>query len=336
VSATARPMVSVLVLVSERPVALDSLYEAYAAALRQDGWTFEFIFAMAAEQAGGARPLLDLRSRGEPIRVVEVAHNGGETMLLRLAAERARGEVLLSLPAYWRVDPAAVPKLLQKVEDGADMVVARRWPRTDSWINRLQNRLFHRLVRGLGGIRLNDLACGVRAFRAAVLAEVPLYGDFHRFFPLLVDRAGFRVEELPLPQHAADVAARVYSPGIYVRRMLDLLGMFFLLRFTNKPLRFFGIVGSLLSVAGAVILLVLAIQRAGGQGLADRPLLLLGVLLLALGVQAISIGLIGEIIVFLSAPERLPYRIAREVVPAQAPPSRDPARPPPVEAGSQP
>jgi hypothetical protein len=306
------PMVSVLVVVSERPVALDRLYTEHAAALRRDGWTFEFIFVLETFRSRQLEQVLDLRSRGEPIRVVEVAQSMGEATLLRLAAARARGQLFLSLPAYWRVEPASVPELLRAVDGGADMAVARRWPRADSWINRLQNRVFHGLLRSLIRSPLNDLACGVRAFRPSVLEEVPLYGDFHRFFPLLADRAGFRVEELRLPQHPDDVSPRIYSPGTYLRRVLDLLGMFFLLRFANKPLRFFGLLGSTLAVAGGVILLVLAVQRIGGQGIADRPMLLLGVLFLALGVQAVALGLIGEIIVFLSSHEHPPYRLASE------------------------
>jgi hypothetical protein len=318
-TAAERPMVSVLVVVSERPVPLHRLYEAYASSLHEAGWTFEFIFVMEAASTGRAEQLLERQRAGEPVRVVEVGQSVGDATLLQLAAARARGEILLAVPAYWRVDPQSVPALLQAVVKGADMAVARRWPRADSWINRLQNRAFHGLLRQVGATQLNDLACGVRAFRRAVLDDVPLYGDFHRFFPLLADRSGFRVEEVPMPQHPDDVSPRVYAPGIYLRRMLDLLGMFFLLRFTNRPLRFFGVVGSALALGGAAILGVLAVQRLGGQGIADRPVLLLGVLLLALGVQAIALGLVGEIIVFLSSPEHPPYRIAREPQPAPEP-----------------
>jgi hypothetical protein len=318
-------MVSVLVVVSERPVALDTLYEAYSDALRDAGWTFEFIFVLATAWGGRTGPLLALQAAGEPVRVVEVAQNVGEATLLRLAAARARSETLLSLPAYWRVEPGSVPELLRGLEEGADMTVARRWPRADSWVNRLQNRVFHRMVRWLGSSRLHDLACGVRAFHAGILKEVPLYGDFYRFFPLLAHRAGFRVVEMPLPQHRNDVYPRVYPPGIYLRRLLDLLGMFFLLRFTYKPLRFFGMIGSSLSIVGAAILLVLAVQRIEGQGIADRPMLLLGVLLLALGVQAVALGLIGEIVVFLSSPERPPYRIARDAEPGSGSSPSEPA-----------
>jgi hypothetical protein len=323
-----RPLVSVLVLVSERAGQLDDLYSAYAAALKDAGWSFEFIFAADPGYAAWVNTLRELRERGEPIRIVEVAQSVGEATLLRVAAARASGELLLSVPAYWRIEPASVPILLKRVMQGADMAVARRWPRTDSWVNRWQNRAFHRLVKSASGKPFRDIACGIRAFRPSILDEVPLYGDFHRFFPLLADRAGFRVEEVSLPQHPADVGPRVYSPGIYLRRILDLLGIFFLLRFTNKPLRFFGLVGSSLTIAGAVVLAVLSVQRMGGQGIADRPMLLLGVLLVALGVQAIALGLIGEIIVFLTSPAHPPYRIARDApVPHDSSAQADSAQP---------
>jgi hypothetical protein len=309
----------VLVLVSERALPAEALYRAYAEALAKAGWRYEFIFVAGPGYGQWLRWLVEQRDRGEPIRVMEVAQSVGEATLLRVAASRASGELLLTVPAYWRVEPDSVPALLDRVTRGADMAVARRWPRSDSWINRLQNRAFHRLVNSMGGSSFRDIACGVRAFRAEVLEEVPLYGDFHRFFPLLADRAGFRVEEVSLAQHRADVAPRVYSPGVYLRRLLDLLGVFFLLRFTNKPLRFFGLVGSGLGIVGALILAVLFVQRIGGEGIADRPLLLLGVLLVALGVQAIALGLIGEIIVFLTSPEHPSYRLAREAGVAQGP-----------------
>ena len=150
--------------------------------------------------------------------------------------------------------------------------------------------------------------------RRHVLETVPVYGDLFRFLPVLAEREGFRVEEVSVTSHPKDRRARIYAPGIYVRRLIDLLGLFFLVRFTRKPLRFFGILGGVFSGVGAAILLVLFVQRLGGQGIADRPLLLLGVLTFVLGGQAIAIGLVGEIIVHLSPKEgRRAYRIRTDV-----------------------
>lgn len=302
--------VSVLVPVTERPENLAELYRTYSAPLRQEGRSFEFVFALEPYYHELADQLEALVREDEPIRVLEAGQAVGEASLVKWAADRSRGELLVTLPAYHRVQPDTLPRLLQQVDgQEVDLAIARRWPRHDAWINRLQTRAFHALVRGISRAELGDLGCGVRAMRREVLEEVPLYGDFFRFFPLLALSQGYRVEEIDGEQHPRDRASRVYGPGVYLRRLIDLLGVFFLVRFTYKPLRFFGLVGSGVSAAGGLILTVLFVQRIGGQGIADRPLLLLGVLLLTLGVQAIALGLIGEIIVHLNAPQRSGYRV---------------------------
>ena len=145
--------------------------------------------------------------------------------------------------------------------------------------------------------------------RRSVAEALPLYGDLHRFIPALALREGYRVEEVPVPQHPSDARMRVYKPGIYLRRLLDIAAFFFLSKFTEKPLRFFGLVGSVFLAAGAGLSLLLLIQRFEGQGIANRPALLLAVLLVALGVQLLGLGLVGEIIVHLRAPHRRGYRV---------------------------
>lgn len=307
-----RPFVSVVVTVAERPAPLDELYREYAAALRHAGYAFECFFVCEPYLAESADPIRDLGRRGEPVRVLDVGQARGEAALLNEAITRCRGEVLVTLPGYFRVDADVVPRLIEAVEDGADLAVARRSPRRDSWINRAQSRIFHRLLGMAAGERIDDIACGVRAMRPRVIDEVPLYGDFFRFFPLLVRREGFRVHQLDAAQHPGDRGTRVYRPGVYLRRLIDLVGVFFLVRFTHKPLRFFGLVGVALGVVGSVILSILLLQRLGGQGIADRPLLLLGVLLVTIGIQSFALGLIGEIIVHLNAPDRSTYRVVEE------------------------
>jgi hypothetical protein len=175
------------------------------------------------------------------------------------------------------------------------------------------------MVTGLSSGQIHDVASGVRAMRPEVLRDLPLYGDFFRFLPVLALREGYSVVEVEAMQHPSDAQLRLYSPGTYLRRAIDVFGLFFLSRFTYKPLRFFGMIGSWLSGAGALILFVMFIQRIGGQGLADRPLLLLGVLIFTLGVQAIALGLIGEIIVHFNADRRRPYRVRGAVETGERP-----------------
>lgn len=304
--------VSVVVPVSERPAVLTELYRDYSAPLRALAWAYEFVFVAEPSFHDLVLPLRDLAASGEPIRVFESGQVVGESALLRLGAAHSRGEILLVLPAYYRVEADALPKVIDSVQSGADLAIARRWPRRDSWINRAQSWAFHALLGGLTERRVHDVACGVRAMRREVLEDLPLYGDFFRFLPLFALRHGYRVEEITAQQHALDVPARIYRPSIYLRRLIDVLGLFFLLRFTQKPLRFFGLVGASFWLVGSVVLAVVFVQRLSGRGLANRPVLLLGVLLAVLGFQAIALGLIGEIIVYLRSPRYRFYRLKSE------------------------
>jgi hypothetical protein len=302
--------VSVIVPVVERPEPLAALYEEFAPALREAGYRFEFVFAAHQWYDYLLAPLKPLVERGEPIRVMTFGQGVSETSILKVTAAGCRGRVILTLPAYRQVVPSALPALVEAVEDGADFAVARRWPRKDSIVNRLQNRVLHAAIGNLGGGKLRDVACGVRAARPKVVEDARVYGDFVRFFPLIALREGFSVVEVECPLHPAAMGGRVYGPGVYLRRLIDILGLTFLMRFTDKPLRFFGLIGGVLALAGGVILAVLLFQRqVQDTAVSDRPILLLGVLLLTLGVQAIALGLIGEMIVHLHASRRPLYRL---------------------------
>ena len=206
------------------------------------------------------------------------------------------------LTSYFQVEPHEIHDLIQKlVEDDQDLVIGWRHPRIDAFFNRVQSRVFHWLVRILTGTSYHDVSCGLRVMTRRVVEEVRLYGDLHRFFPLLAHQRGFKIAEVPVQQSPHDAARRMHRPGVYLRRFLDILTLFFLYKFTKKPLRFFGLVGSGILGAGAIITGYLGLDRLLGVPLAGRPLLVLGVLLMVFGVQLFSIGLLGEIIIFTHA-----------------------------------
>lgn len=305
-------LVSVIVPVVERADDLMTLYRSFAGELDRRGEEHEFLFVFD----GGFTPPAELAALSREqasVRLLSFARTFGETAALRLGIERSRGDVILTLPAYFQVRAEGIGPLLDALQSGADMVVASRSPRLDSWLNRLQSRAFQRMVGGVSDRRFHDMACGVRLIRRSVAEALPLYGDLHRFLPALALREGYRVEEVAVPQHPNDARTRVYWPGVYLRRLLDIAAFFFLAKFTEKPLRFFGLVGSVFFGLGAVASLVLLAERIAGQGIANRPLLLLAVLLVALGVQLIGLGLVGEIIVHLRSPHRRAYRVRERV-----------------------
>jgi glycosyltransferase involved in cell wall biosynthesis len=301
-------LISVVVPVVERAEDVTEVYQAFARELESRRRDHEFVLVFD----GRCTPppeLLALTHGKEGVRILRFAREFGETAALRLGVEKSQGDIVLTLPAYFQVQPEGIGLLLDAISGGADMAVANRSPRLDSWLNRMQSRAFHGIVGGVSGQRFHDMACGVRAMRRTVAEALPLYGDLHRFIPALALREGYRVEEVPVPQHPSDARARVYWPGVYLRRLLDIAAFFFLAKFTEKPLRFFGLVGSLFLASGAGLSLILLIQRFEGQGIANRPALLLAVLLVALGVQFVGLGLVGEIIVHLRAPHRRGYRV---------------------------
>jgi glycosyltransferase involved in cell wall biosynthesis len=305
-------LVSVVVPVVERADDLMTVYRAFARELERRAEEFEFLFVFDGRFVPPPE-LVALSRENEGVRILRFAREFGETAALRIGIEKGRGNLVLTLPAYFQVQPEGIGLLLDAIADGADMAVASRSPRLDSWLNRMQSRVFHRIVGGATDQQFHDMACGVRAMRRAVAEALPLYGDLHRFIPALALREGYRVDEVSVAQHPHDARIRVYRPSVYFRRLLDIAAFFFLAKFTERPLRFFGLVGSVFLTSGAALSLVLLVQRFEGQGIANRPALLLAVLLVAIGVQLIGLGLVGEIIVHLRAPHRRAYRVRDQV-----------------------
>ncbi len=302
---------SVLVTVSERPDDLTEVYEQYSRALAAAGMPYEFIFVLDGPWPEALDQLRRLKQLHPEIQVVKLNRWFGEATALAVGFDRAQGSTVITLPSYFQVDPAELPRMIRAFHKGrADLLIAWRHPRVDSRFNRLQSWAFRSITRFLTGTRLHDVSCGLRIMRARVAAEVRPYGDLHRFLPLLADQRGFRVEELQVRQSPRDSVRRVYQPGVYLRRLLDVLALFFIFKFTKKPLRFFGLVGSALAAAGVAITGYLGVYRLLELGpIANRPLLILGVLLLVLGVQLFSIGLLGEIIIFTHARQVKDYEI---------------------------
>jgi glycosyltransferase involved in cell wall biosynthesis len=302
--------VSVIVPVTNHCDDLADLYTTYAEVLNRTGRSFEFLFVLDSSFEEAAKKLEPMQIFGEPIRVLSLPRSFGEATALAVGFAHARGDVILTLSGYFQTLPEGVLKVLSQLDEGYDLVVTRRCPRIDSWLNRSQNYVFHLLTRWLTGVQLHDISCGLKGMRQRVAREIDLYGDLHRFFPVLAYQRGFRVVEVAVPQDSRDGRARVRWPGVYLRRLLDIVTVFFLLKFTKKPLRFFGLIGAGFFGAGLFISAVLSVQRILGlTGLADRPLLILGVLLLVLGFQIVSIGLLGELIVFTHARKMRGYTV---------------------------
>lgn len=302
---------SVVVPISERYDDLRSLYMQHAKEFSAGGYSYEFIFVLDGPHPEALETLLKLKTEYPRIKVVKLSHWFGEATALSAGFESAGADVIVTIASYFQVEPNEVTHILKKLKgEGKDLVISWRHPRIDSMFNRVQSRIFHSITQLLTGMRYHDISCGLRAMKRQVAEEVQLYGDLHRFFPLLAYQRGFKVAELPVRQSGLDVKKRIQPPGVYLRRLLDILTLFFVFKFTKKPLRFFGLLGSGLFGGGAIITGYLGIYRLLGMGpIAGRPLIVLGALLIVLGVQLFSIGLLGEIIIFTHARESKEYQV---------------------------
>lgn len=309
----ARPDIELSVIIVSRDyqdgVPVHQLYSDYKHEIEKTGLRHEFIFVVAGDYPSLFEDLRRLKEQEGGMTIIKFATWHGAAAAQTAGFDHASGDILLTLPAYHQIDPQAIPSLVTSLA-GNDMVVVRRWPRVDRWINRLQTSVFHYLLRKATGLTFRDLGCGVRLFKRRVSENVYIYGDQERFFPVLASRSGFRVKEVDLPQATADRYQGHFPSGVYIRRLLDLLSIFFLVKFTRKPLRFFGLTGLFMFTVGAVFTVFLAIQRMFmGVALADRPVLLLGLLSIVLGIQFFAIGLIGELIIFIHARDVKDYMI---------------------------
>jgi len=301
---------SVIIPITERYDPVPELFYEYKSAIDATGMRYELVYVLDGSYPEALEDLKKLKET-EQLTIIQLAKCFGEATALSAAFNNTHGDILLTLPAYHQIEADEIPNLIKPLADN-DMVLARRWPRKDSWFNRLQSGIFNFLLRPVSDLKIRDAGCGARAFKRSVVEEVPIYGDLHRFFPVMAHRQGFRVAEIDAAQSPKDTHRRIYAPGIYVRRLLDLLTIFFLAKFTKKPLRFFGLVGTSLAGIGVATTLVLVAQRLWFDvALANRPALFLSSLLIVLGIQIIAIGLIGEIIIFTHARDLKEYKVEK-------------------------
>ena len=231
--------------------------------------------------------------------VVKIHRKSDDSTAIRAGLQASRGEIVVLLPSYRQVDPAAVSDMIGELDNGYDYVASYRNPRVDSWWSTFKSKIFNSVTRWLTSVPLRDINSGLRVLKRQVMEDLPFYGDMHRFLPILAAMQGFRISEVSVQHVQERVGKGDTQMGVYGRRVLDLLSLFFLFKFVKKPLRFFGLIGSACLVAGSAIVGTIVVQRFVSEtSLSGRPALLLGVLLVVLGVQLFSLGLLGELIIF--------------------------------------
>ncbi len=301
--------VSVIVPVTGEARDLEAITSGLAQVFATLGKRHEVIFV--DDGSAHFQALLEVKAAHPEIKVIRFNQGFGESVALSAGFEVARGDYIVTMPPYLQIEPTEVVKVVRLLDEGYDFVSGWRYPRIDALLNRVQSAAFNLITRVITRSRFHDLNCNVRGMRRKVIEAISIYGDQFRFLPVLAERQGFKVSEVKLVHREELGKTGFFGFGVYIRRFLDILTMFFLIKFTKRPLRFFGLFGSAILAVGLVINLVLVIQWMGGSTLTDRPLLILGVLLMVFGVQIISIGLIGEIIIFTHAKSIREYQVEK-------------------------
>jgi glycosyltransferase involved in cell wall biosynthesis len=278
----------------ERSIAL--LHEELQAALEPLGETWEAVYVDDGSTDGSFAALTRLHAREQHVRVVRLRRNFGKAAALAAGFAQAAGDVVVTIDGDLQDDPAEIPRLLAKLDEGFDLVSGWKARRRDPLTRRIPSRLFNRAAGWMSGLHLHDMNCGLKAYRAEVVHSLVLYGELHRFIPVLAHEQGYRVGELAVNHRQREHGRSRYGLERYLRGFLDLLTVSFMGRYRHRPLHLFGGLGLLLGIVGSALLAYLTVVKLTGHAIGQRPLLTLGVLLVVVGMQFFTLGLISEMI----------------------------------------
>jgi glycosyltransferase involved in cell wall biosynthesis len=304
-----RPGISVVVPVYDEAESLEELYQGITAACARVGRGHEILFINDGSRDGSDIKLDALAARDPRVLVIHFRRNFGKSPALAAAFERVRGDIVLTLDADLQDDPAMIPDFVERIDAGADLVSGWKKRRNDPFGKTFPSKVFNWMVRKLSGIPLSDFNCGFKAYRIECIRELSVYGGFHRFLPVLAGAKGFRIEQLVVNHRARKHGVSKFGVTRFFDGILDLLTVLLVTKYRTRPLHFFGFPGMLLSGFGVGLLIYLSVLWFLGQSIGTRPLLTLGVLLTIMGLQFLSFGLLGELLVRTTVAPREIYSI---------------------------
>jgi len=291
------PYLSIVIPLFNEEASLQPLLEELQTVLQSLPHSYEIIFVDDGSTDGSFSTLQRLHEKDPAhIHVISFRRNFGKTAALSVGFKRARGEIVVTLDADLQDDPHELPKLLQKLEEGYDLVTAWRERRQDPPSKTIPSRIFNNTVALLTGIKLHDFNCGFKAYRRQVVRELKLYGDLHRFIPVLAYWKGFTIAEVPVAHRPRRFGHSKYGWQRMARGFFDFLVVLFLTHYLRRPLQLFGTLGAISFLIGIILGLYLTYLRLFGPGIGWRPALFVDVLAIVVGVQLVSMGLLGEML----------------------------------------
>ncbi|MCL1467738.1 glycosyltransferase family 2 protein [Argonema galeatum] len=318
-SAGVIPEVSVVVPICDEVESLPHLLEAIATILSSSQLSYEIICVDDGSKDGSAEFLKQQATIREDLKAVLLRRNYGQTAAMAAGFKYARGKAIVTLDADLQNDPADIPRLLAKLEEGYDLVSGWRRHRKDATLTRLlPSKIANWLIGRVTGVELHDYGCSLKAYRTELVADMNLYGELHRFLPALAYIEGARITEMPVGHHARRYGRSKYGLGRTFRVLMDLLTIWFMKTFLTRPMHVFGLLGLLSMLLGILLGGYLTFLKLGlGQVIGNRPLLILAVVLLLTGVQLFSFGLLAELLMrtYHESQGRPIYRVRQVVEP---------------------
>ncbi len=309
-----KPRISFVIPFMNEEDTLGQLFERIAAAVRpvlRPGETYEVIFIDDGSTDGSMDRATKLVEQHPEVILIQLNGNFGKSPALAAGFDHAQGEIIFTLDADLQDDPKEIPRFLERLDEGHDLVSGFKEQRNDPWTKVFPSRVFNWMVRTSTGIALHDVNCGFKAYRRAVLENVRVYGELHRFIPVLAHWKRFRIGELTVEHHARQFGKSKFGGGRFFRGLMDLMTVTFLLKYERRPAHFFGLLGGAAVLAGVAVCSYLTALWTMGEQIGGRPLLILGVLLIVVGIQILAAGLIAELLVHIGG-THTPY-VARRI-----------------------
>ncbi|MCR5836756.1 MAG: glycosyltransferase family 2 protein [Lachnospiraceae bacterium] len=262
---------------------------------RISNWELWFINDGSTDRT--EKMILELMKLDNRVHIISFRKNFGKAAALQAGFRHVKGDLIFTMDADLQDDPAEFVRFIEKIDEGYDLVVGWKQKRLDPMEKRLPSKLFNTVTSKMAGFKLHDFDCGFKCFRREVVESLDLYGELHRYIPVLAYRNGFRITEIPVHHRERKHGRSKYGIERYMRGLLDSLTTTFLLRYSDRPMYFFGRIGVLMAVVGFLICMILTIEWLCGQAIGHRPLLILGVLLIIVGFQSISTGFVCNLII---------------------------------------
>jgi len=288
--------ISIVIPLYNEEQSLRELYEKIRNGLNRIG-RYEIIFVDDGSTDGSMRVLHDLRNRDRRVKIIRFRRNYGKSAALSVGFAKAEGEIIITMDADLQDDPNEIPNLINEIKKGYDLVSGWKKKRFDPLSKTIPSRFFNFVTSILTGIKIHDFNCGLKAYRKEVVKEVEIYGELHRYIPVLAHWLGYKIGEIPVQHHERKYGKTKFGIGRFWKGFLDLLTVIFTTRYMQRPLHLFGFWGLAFFLIGFVVDLYLVyLKFTEGMALSNRPLFVGGVLLIIVGIQFISIGLIGELV----------------------------------------